>query len=76
MSLGEQERAILDVESRVWKYAGAKEDHVRRTLGLMPIAYYQRVNALVDRPEAVEYAPQAVSRLRAVRERQRMRRPA
>lgn len=74
--LSEQERDVLDVEARFWRHAGAKEDHVRQHLGLTPVAYYQRVNALIDRPEAIAHAPQVVSRLRAVRARQRMRRSA
>lgn len=67
----ELERAILDVESRFWRHAGAKEDHVREHLRLSPVSYYQRVNALLDRPDAVEYAPQVVARLRRVRARSR-----
>lgn len=66
--------AILDVESRFWRHAGVKEDHVRTHLGLTPVSYYQRVNALLERPEAWEYAPAVVSRLRSVRARQRLRR--
>lgn len=67
------ERAILDVESRFWRHAGAKEDHVRQHLGLTPLAYYQRLNALLDRRDAIEYAPQVVARLQRVRRRPRSR---
>lgn len=67
------ERAILDVESRFWRHAGAKEDHVRQNLGLTPGTYYQRLNALLDRPEAIAHAPLVVNRLRAVRARGRRR---
>lgn len=71
--LTDQERAVLGVESRFWRHAGVKEDHVRESLGLTPVRYYQVVNALIERSEAWEYAPATVSRLRALRGRQRMR---
>jgi len=65
--LSDRERAILDVESRFWRHAGVKEDHVRERLGLTPLMYYQRVNALLGRPEAWEYAPAACARLDRLR---------
>lgn len=71
--MSDLERAILDVESRFWRHAGVKEDHVRERLGLTPIAYYQRLNAVLDRPEALAYRPLVVNRLRAVRARGRRR---
>lgn len=74
--LSEQERAILAVESRFWRHAAVKEDHVREHLGLSPIRYYQAVNALLARPEAWEYAPATCARLSAIRGRLRLRRMA
>lgn len=69
--LSDQDRAILDVESRFWRHAGVKEDHVRAHLGLTPLTYYQRLNALLDRREALEYAPAVVRRVRDLRGRGR-----
>lgn len=64
----------LDLEARWFKYAGAKAEHVRETFGETPTRYYQRLNALIDRPEALAYAPLTVKRLRRLREtRQRER---
>lgn len=74
--LTEQQRAILDVESRFWRHAGVKEDHVREYLGMSPIRYYQAVNALLLRQEAWEYAPAACARMSAIRGRSRLRRTA
>lgn len=74
--LTEHERAVLDVASRTWKYAGAKEDHVRRTTGLTPIRYYQVLNSLTGNADAWEYAPQALARVVRLRERNRLRRTA
>ena len=71
----ETERGVLDLESRVWKYAGAKEDAIRG-LGITPVRHYQVLNGLLDRADAWEYAPAALARARAVRERQRHRRRA
>lgn len=43
--------------------------------GLTETAYYQRVNALIDRPAVLEADPQTVNRLRRLRkQRQRRRR--
>lgn len=75
-TLDAQARTVLDIESRHWRHQATKEQHVRDALGLTPVRYYQVVAALIDRPEAIAHAPQVVSRLRAVRARQRMRRSA
>lgn len=70
------DRAILDVEAKLWRYAATKEQHVRDMLGLAPTRYYQRLARLIDDPEAVAYAPATIRRLRARRERARRRSPA
>ena len=74
-ALTTRERAVLDLESRVWKYAGAKEDAIRG-LGLTPTRHYQVLNGLLGRADAWEYAPAALARAHAVRERHRRRRAA
>lgn len=63
----ERDQAILDIESRPWVFAGEKEAAVHAELGLTPGRYYQRVNALLDDPAALEYAPVTVHRLRRIR---------
>lgn len=67
-NLTDLEREILDVESRHWRYAGAKETHVREQLGISPVRYHQVLNALLEREEALAYAPAVVGRLRRLRE--------
>ncbi|UEJ82108.1 DUF3263 domain-containing protein [Brachybacterium halotolerans subsp. kimchii] len=62
-----QERAILAMEERTFRYVGAKERRIREELALTPTAYYVRLNALLDRPEALRAAPALVHRLRARR---------
>ena len=65
--LSEPDRALLDLEAQHWHHAGAKESVIRDSLGLSPTRYYQRLNALLDSPEALAYAPLLVNRLRRLR---------
>lgn len=70
------ERAMLDFEGERWKYAGAKEAAVRETFELSSTVYYQRLNALLSRPEALAYAPMTVKRLVRLRDARRANRSA
>lgn len=65
--LTELERAILDVERQWWKYAGAKEQAIRVRLDMSATRYYQLLNTLIDRPEALAQDPMLVKRLRRMR---------
>jgi len=65
--LSERERDILAFESRWWKHAGSKEQAIRDTFGLSSTRYYQLLNGLLDKPEAVEHDPVLVGRLRRLR---------
>ena len=47
-----------------WKYAGAKEQAIRAQFGMSATRYYQVLNALIDRPEALAFDPLLVKRLR------------
>ena len=67
--LTEQERAILALEKRSWKYPGSKERAVRRELGMSATQYYLRLNALLDDPRAVSAEPALTRRLRSRRDR-------
>ena len=72
--LSERDRDILEFERQWWKYAGAKETAVREKFDMSSTRYYQVLNALIDRPEALEADPLLVRRLRrlrAARQRQR-----
>lgn len=73
-SLSERDKQILDFERQWWKYAGAKEAAVREAFNMSATRYYQVLNALIDKPEALEADPLLVRRLRrlrAARQRQR-----
>jgi hypothetical protein len=72
--LSERDRAVLTFEKQRWKYAGSKEQAIRDQFGISANRYYQVLNALLDRPEALEFEPTVVGRLRRRREvRQRAR---
>lgn len=60
--------AILTFEATAPRSAGAKEEAIRRELGMAPIRYYQRLNALLDSPDALAARPQLVRRLQRVRD--------
>jgi uncharacterized protein DUF3263 len=65
--LTRRERDILAFERQWWKYAGAKEDAIKELFSMSATRYYQVLNALVDRPEALAADPMLVKRLRRLR---------
>jgi len=72
--LSRREREILNFERQWWQYAGAKEQAIRDLFGMSATRYYQVLNALIDRPDAVAADPMLVKRLRRLRaSRQRAR---
>ncbi len=73
-TLSDRDREILDFERQWWKYAGAKETAVREKFDMSSTRYYQVLNALIDRADALEADPLLVRRLRRLRsQRQRQR---
>ena len=72
--LDDRDRDMLDFEREWWKYAGAKEQAIRARFDLSTTRYYELLNRLIDRDEAVAYDPMLVKRLRRLRaQRQRQR---
>lgn len=67
MPLTDLERDLLDFAGLWWRYAGAQEQEIRDRFDLSGTAYWRKVNDLLDRPEALAYAPATVNRLRRVR---------
>ncbi|MGW0183040.1 DUF3263 domain-containing protein [Nocardia sp. NPDC003345] len=65
--LSRREHEILAFERQWWKYAGAKEEAIRELFALSPTRYYQVLNTLIDRPEALTVDPMLVKRLRRLR---------
>ena len=74
IELSGRDQAILAFERQWWKFAGAKEHAIRLQFDLSATRYYQVLNALIDRPEALAHDPMVVKRLRRLRAaRQRAR---
>jgi Protein of unknown function (DUF3263) len=72
--LSRREREILAFERQWWKYAGAKEQAVRELFDMSATRYYQVLNALIDRQDALAADPMLIKRLRRLRSsRQRAR---
>ncbi len=65
--LTRREHEVLAFERQWWRRPGAKETAIRERFGLAPTRYYQVLNALVDRPAALEADPLLVRRLRRLR---------
>ena len=73
-ALTEQDRAMLDLERRFFRLPGSKDAAIRDELDLTPTRYYQLLQQLLDRPEALAAEPTLVGRLRRMREQRRFRR--
>ncbi|MEO6957970.1 MAG: DUF3263 domain-containing protein [Antricoccus sp.] len=72
--LSRRDRDILGFERQWWKFAGAKEQAIKDLFDMSGTRYYQVLNALVDKPEALAVDPMVVKRLRRQRAtRQRAR---
>ena len=65
--LSRREHEMLTFERQWWRQAGAKETAIRDRVGVPPTRYYQVLNALVDRPDALAADPLLVRRLRRLR---------
>jgi len=65
--LTDSDRAILDFAARWYRYPGAQDQAMRDELGIGPTTYWRKANDLIDRPEALAYAPSTVKRLQRVR---------
>ena len=67
---------ILSLEKQVFKYQGAKDQRAAEVIGgryggVTPTRYYQRLNQLIDHPEANRLEPALCDRLRTQREDRR-----
>jgi hypothetical protein len=67
-SLTDLELRILEFERNWWRFSGAKESAIKDLFDLTPPAYYQALNNLIDRDDALLAQPMLVKRLRRLRE--------
>jgi hypothetical protein len=66
--LSDLETRILDFERNWWRYAGAKESAIKELFDLSAPRYYQLLNDLIDREDALLASPMLVKRLRRLRQ--------
>ncbi|HEV2781249.1 MAG TPA: DUF3263 domain-containing protein [Actinophytocola sp.] len=72
--LTDRERDILAFERQWWTHAGSKEQAIRERYEISATRYYQVLNGLLEKREALEADPMLVKRLRRLRtHRQRAR---
>ncbi|MBC3185735.1 DUF3263 domain-containing protein [Corynebacterium sp. zg-331] len=69
MALSDFDARLLDFAQHAPRALGAREEAIRARLGISPVRYYQRLNLLIDDPEAMAAHPALVRRLAALRER-------
>lgn len=66
--LSDFDSRILLFEENAPRSLGRKEEAIRAEFGLSPTRYYQRLNALIDAPEANAAHPLLMARLRRRRD--------
>ena len=76
MSEQVQQRAILDLEKRRFKYQGAKERAIGAQLGMPVTEYYQRLNAMLADPSAWRQDFRVMSTVDGRRRRAQRQRPS
>jgi hypothetical protein len=75
--LSAQDKRILDFERSWWKHAGVKEQAIKEHFDMSATRYYQILNEVLEKPEALSYDPilvKRLKRLRVYRQRQRVAR--
>jgi len=66
--LSDLEVRILEFERQWWRYAGAKDVGIKQEFSLSAREYYELLNNLIDRQDALATAPLLIKRLRRLRE--------
>ena len=67
-ALSDLEVRILDFERQWWRYAGAKETGIKEQFNISAREYYELLNNLIDREDALAASPLLIKRLRRLRE--------
>lgn len=68
------DRALLDFAAHRWNHSGNQAGAIRTEFDMSVTRFWQRVNTLLDDPDALAYAPQLVNRLRRIRSTRAQRR--
>jgi hypothetical protein len=75
--LTQRDTEMLDFERSWWKHAGVKEQAIKERFDMSATKYYQLLNELLEKPEAMAHDPilvKRLARLRTYRQRQRVAR--
>lgn len=75
-TLSERDKEMLSLERLWWQYAGAKEQAIREKFDMSATRYYQVLNSLIDREDALAHDPLLVKRLRRLRTQRHRQRSA
>lgn len=67
MTLTDTDRRLLDFAGQHWQARGNHADAIRAEFDLTVTRFWQKVNNLLDREDALAYAPLTVNRLRRLR---------
>lgn len=76
MDLTDRDKAMLTLDDTRFRHAGAKEAAIRDQFGISPTRFWQRVDWLLEQPEALEWDAQVVRRLGRLRAGRRGQRSA
>lgn len=71
-----REAEILDFEKCWWQAKSSKEIEIRERFDMSASRYYQILNSLIDREDALVYDPLLVKRLRRLRAQRQQKRSA
>lgn len=72
----DEDKAVLDFEATPFKHWGAKEQAAYDKFGYSLTRHYQKLNSIINKPEAAAYSPVVVNRVRRQREQNRRNRSA
>jgi hypothetical protein len=67
-TLSDIEVRVLDFERQWWRFAGAKDLAIKEHFQMSATRYYELLNSLIDRDDALATAPLLVGRLRRLRQ--------
>lgn len=66
--LTDHDRAVLDFAGLTWRSPGWRDQAIRELFDVSATRFHQMVLGLLDRPEALAYAPVTVKRLTRLRD--------
>lgn len=63
VELSERDIAMLKFERQWWRNPALKNEMIRREFGVSPVRYFQQLNGVISRPEALDFDPALVRTL-------------